>query len=94
MFPDPSESWVEIGGVKTIPLEKLVELKLASGMTVAGRRKNLADVQELIRILRLEAIFAERLDPYVQAMFRELHAELTPEAEQSLAPTFDSGSDF
>ena len=61
VFPDPAESSVAIDGVKTITLEKLVELKLASGMTGAGRRKDLADVQELIRILRLEATFAERL---------------------------------
>ena len=93
VFPDPAESSVEIDGVKTITLEKLIELKLASGMTGAGRRKDLADVQELIRILHLETAFAERLDPYVQAMFGELHTELTPEAEQPLAPNYEAGSD-
>lgn len=92
VFPDPAVNSIEIDGVKTITLEKLIELKLASGMTGAGRRKDLADVQELIRILRLETAFAERLDPYAQAMFLELHAELTPAAEQPLAPNYDSGS--
>ena len=41
VFPDPAESTVIIDGIKTITLEKLVELKLASGMTGAGRRKDL-----------------------------------------------------
>ena len=53
-------------------MEKLIELKLASGITHAGRIKDLADVQELIRILKLNAEFAQRLDPFVRARFEEL----------------------
>ena len=41
-------------------------------MTNAGRLKDLADVQELIRALHLPAEFAERLDPFVRAKFQEL----------------------
>jgi hypothetical protein len=33
VFPDPADHVVVIDGVKTITLEKLIELKLASGMT-------------------------------------------------------------
>ena len=53
-------------------LEKLVELKLASGMTNPGRIRDLADVQELIRVLRLDAAFTEKLDPYVRPKYAEL----------------------
>jgi len=34
-FPRPKDVSVEIGGIKTVSLEKLIELKLASGMTAA-----------------------------------------------------------
>src|SRR5260370_1208006 len=46
VFPDPREHFVEMAGVRTIPLPKLLELKLASGMTAPDRLKDLADVQE------------------------------------------------
>jgi hypothetical protein len=71
-FPEPSAVAVEIDGVNYIGLEKLVELKLASGMTNPGRLKDLADVQELIRILKLGADFEMKIDPYVREKFAEL----------------------
>ena len=71
-FPDPSEASVEIDGIRVLSLERLIELKLASGMTNAGRLKDLADVQELIRVLRLESGFADRLDAYVRPKYAEL----------------------
>lgn len=71
-FPDPSDAAVEIDGIRYLGLPQLVELKLASGMTNPGRLKDLADVQELIRSLRLPADFAGQLNPYVQPKFREL----------------------
>jgi len=86
VFPDPAESSVEIDGIKTINLEKLVELKLASGMTGAGRRRDLADVQELIRVRGLAAEFVESLDSSVRAMYLELHQELEEAREQTSAP--------
>ena len=75
-FPNPLENAIEIDGIKTIILPKLVELKLASGLTGAGRRRDLADVQELIRTLKLDAQFAEKLDVSVQAIYLELLGEL------------------
>lgn len=75
-FPDPGSVAVEIDGIRYLGLPSLVELKLASGMTGKGRRKDLADVQELIRALALDASFAERLDPYVRETYIELWQEL------------------
>lgn len=72
-FPEPGDFSIVIEGVKTISLEKLIELKLASGMTATDRLKDLADVQELIKIKRLGAEFAERLDEYVRDKYLELH---------------------
>lgn len=71
-FPKPSEAHVEIDGVKFPTLEKLIELKLASGMTAPDRLKDLADVQELIKVRSLSADFAENLNPYVRGRFLEL----------------------
>lgn len=71
-FPNPDESEIEIDGIKTLSLEKLVELKLASGMTAPHRLKDLADVQELIKIKDLNADFAKTLNSFVQEKFLEL----------------------
>jgi hypothetical protein len=71
-FPDPDDVAVEIDGVRYVNLPTLIQLKLASGMTNPGRLRDLADVQEMIRTLKLSEDFAERLDPYVQEKFREL----------------------
>ena len=71
-FPEPNEFSVTIDGIKTVSLEKLVELKLTSGMTAADRLKDLADVQELIKIKSLEASFAENLNDFVREKYLEL----------------------
>ncbi len=71
-FPDPAAVGVEIDGIRYLRLPVLVELKLASGMTNAGRLKDLADVQELIRALRLTREFGEQLHPYVRQKYGEL----------------------
>jgi hypothetical protein len=68
----------------------LIELKLASGMTGLGRRKDLADVQELIRALDLDASVASRLDPSVRGVYLELYDELRQAREQSTAPDTDA----
>jgi hypothetical protein len=71
-FPAPEAASIEIGGVRWLSLSALVELKLASGMTSAGRLRDLADVQELIRVLRLPGDFAEQLQPFVRQKYQEL----------------------
>jgi hypothetical protein len=41
-------------------------------MTAPHRLRDLADVQELIKIKKLDAKYAERLDPYVREKYLEL----------------------
>ncbi len=72
VFPNPQDVSVEIDGIKTVNLEKLIELKLASGMTAPHRLKDLADVQEVIKIKNLRADFAEKLNPFVREKYLEL----------------------
>src|SRR2546425_10044020 len=71
-IPEPSTASTEIDGLRIVTLQKLIELKLASGMTAPDRLKDLADVQELIKVKSLDASFAERLDPSVRGRFLEL----------------------
>lgn len=74
-FPAPQEVSVERQGIHYLGLPSLIELKLASGMS-PGRRRDLGDVQELIRILNLPEDFTEQLNPFVHDVYRELWAEL------------------
>jgi hypothetical protein len=71
-IPEPSTASTEIDGIRIVTFEKLIELKLASGMTATDRLKDLADVQELIKIRGLPKDFASRLHPYVRDKFLEL----------------------
>ncbi|HKO59939.1 MAG TPA: hypothetical protein VJV03_02165 [Pyrinomonadaceae bacterium] len=71
-IPEPSEASTEINGIQVVTLEKLVELKLASGISAPHRLKDLADVQELIKVRKLQSDFGERLDPSVRDKFWEL----------------------
>ena len=73
-FPDPNDPAATIQGerFRILALPKLVELKLASGMTAPHRLKDLADVLELIRAARLESALADQLDPSVRDKYREL----------------------
>ncbi len=73
VFPEPTAASVVIDGIHYLRLQSLIELKLASGMTNTGRIKDLADVQELIRVLKLNADFATTLNPFVRSKFVELH---------------------
>lgn len=80
-FPKPDEFQTEVDGIKTVTLEKLVELKLASGMTAPHRLRDLADVQELIKIKNLSGDFAKKLNPFVREKFLELQKAVS-EAEE------------
>ena len=74
-FPDPAapETGVVIDGIRYLSLPKLVELKLASGMTGGVHRlKDLADVVELIKVRDLDEGFADQLNPYVREKYLEL----------------------
>jgi hypothetical protein len=77
-FPDPAAVAIEHDGITYLNLPALVELKIASGMTASDRIKDLADVQELIKVLNLPADFAERLNPYVRPKYAELWKAARP----------------
>ena len=82
-FPNPIDAATEIEGVKTISLDKLIELKLASGLSAPHRLKDLADVQELIKVKKLGAEFADRLDRSVRDKFNELWHSVAQAGEES-----------
>jgi hypothetical protein len=71
-FPEPTSVAVELEGIRYVNLTTLIEMKLASGMTAPHRLKDLADVLETIKALRLPPEFAENLNPYVREKFKEL----------------------
>ena len=83
VFPDPESSSTEKDGVRWLSLRCLIELKIASGMTAAGRLKDLADVQELIRILHLPEDYHRQLESFVQDKFRELWASVNDQSADS-----------
>lgn len=72
-FPDPTEPSVEMGQYRVASIEKLIELKLASGMSAEHRRlRDLADVQQLIETLDLSPEMAQRLDSSVSSEYLRL----------------------
>ena len=75
VFPEPQTAAIEIDGMRFLELTRLVELKLASG-TDPGRRRDLGDVQELIRLLALPREFGDQLDLSVRGVYVELWSEL------------------
>jgi hypothetical protein len=68
-FPDPRDVTVERDGYKVISLPKLIELKLASGLSAPHRMRDLADVQDLIAKLELPRNVADALDSSVRDEF-------------------------
>jgi hypothetical protein len=73
-FPKPADTDpVMQDGVKFIGLARLVELKLASGMSGgADRAKDLVDVQQLIKTLSHSRTFSDQIHDYVRAKYQEL----------------------
>src|SRR5205823_6227284 len=71
-FPDPATTAIRGSPFALVPVERWIELKLASGMVAPHRLKDLADVQELIRAARLPRAMADRLDPWVRDKFLQL----------------------
>jgi hypothetical protein len=71
-FPDPEKVAIRSGGLALIPLAKLVELKLASGMTSIHRMKDISDVVELIKHTKAPRELGDELDPSVSGRYFEL----------------------
>lgn len=91
-FPDPATVAIERDGVKYLTLPALIELKLASGMTSGERIKDLADVQELIKLLDLPLDFGTTLNPYVQGKFAELWRSVRESGKRHVI-VWDEGGD-
>lgn len=72
VFPDPSAVRLNRDGYSIVTLEKLIDLKLASGLSAPHRMKDLVDVQELINVLNLPLDLAEHLDESVRLEYRRL----------------------
>lgn len=68
-FPHPNDVFEVRDGIKVLQLPRLIELKLASYMTGKARSKDLGDVEELIRSLKLSKDLAAQLNPYVATLF-------------------------
>jgi hypothetical protein len=77
-FPNPADAEpVVLDGVKFVGLRRLIELKLASGMTGGpDRAKDIVDVQQLIKLLRLPRSVDEDLHEYVRGKYDQLWDEL------------------
>jgi hypothetical protein len=71
-FPDPSHVAVAGEASSLVPLDTLIELKIASGMTAPHRLRDLADVIELIRTNDLSKDHAHDLSPYVRDRYQVL----------------------
>jgi hypothetical protein len=72
VFPAPTEVRLQREGVWLVTLDKLIELKLASGLSAPHRLKDLADVQELIVRLKLSLDLADQIDASVRDEYRRL----------------------
>ncbi|MBI1785474.1 hypothetical protein HYR69_10055 [Candidatus Sumerlaeota bacterium] len=71
-FPDPQNCVIELDRVKFLKLSKLVELKLASGLSDEGRMKDIADVLEFMKAVEVPRSLADELDPSVRDKFLHL----------------------
>jgi hypothetical protein len=72
VYPDPKDVRVEHQGLWLVTLEKLIEFKLASGLSASHRLRDIADVQELILRLKLPLDFGEQLDKSVRSEYQRL----------------------
>ncbi len=71
-FPDPATVAIRGAPFAMLPIERWIELKLASGMVAPHRAKDLVDVQELIKSAALTRNVSQKLDPWVREKFLEL----------------------
>lgn len=72
-FPHPAEAR-EIGGIPTVSLARLIELKL-----VTWRLRDWADVVALIQANNLGEDYAEQLDPLVRMAYLECYDHMQEE---------------
>ena len=70
-WPEPDQVAEVIHGLRYVNLPTLVTMKLVEGMADPGRSKDLGDVVELMKTLKLPAEFVERVQPLVRDKYRE-----------------------
>jgi hypothetical protein len=68
-FPDPASTAQRGRNVSLLPLPRLLELKLASGLSAPHRGKDLVDVQELIKAAQLDRAMSAQLDESVRPKY-------------------------
>ena len=72
VFPEPSESFILMtDGRPFISLPRLIEFKLASGMTAEHRPRDFDDVIQLIRRNHLASDYGDQLNPYVHEAWQK-----------------------
>jgi hypothetical protein len=78
-----------IDGVRVVSLKDLIAIKLRTGLRHAHRRKDLADVQELIRVVPLDKTFAPKLPKDLRVEYKILVDEVRAgERDQRDGPRF------
>ena len=85
-FPDPKDAHQLMDGVRVLTLNKLIELKLASGLSAAHRISDLGDVQKLIEFLSLPEELAQSLDPSVRPEYLRLWLATRQAEQDKLGP--------
>jgi hypothetical protein len=70
-YPAPGPDDVTIDGMRFLALPRLIELKLASGMTHPRLLRELADVQQMIEKIGLPESVCDELHPCVRDRYRE-----------------------
>ncbi|MGQ0505270.1 MAG: hypothetical protein ACT4TC_08095 [Myxococcaceae bacterium] len=71
-FPDPALEAQQVDDLRLLPIQRFIELKLASGLTAPHRGKDLVDVQELIKAAQLPQSLADQMNPSVREKYLEL----------------------
>jgi hypothetical protein len=71
-FPDPSVVAIEIAGAKYVPLARLIEMKIASGLSAPYRMLDFDDAIQLIKVNQLGEHFGDQLHPYLRDKYQEL----------------------
>lgn len=72
---------LDIDGIQTVPLADLINMKLRSGMSNMLRAQDLADVIALMRVHRLRATFAAKIDRTLRVDFRKLVRAIERESQ-------------
>lgn len=72
-FPNPNDaSETDEDGISVLTLPRLLDLKLASGMTVPKRPRDFDDAMRLIEANKLTRDYGSKLHPFVRAKYDEL----------------------